>query len=573
MPNMHLMGMAPINDTGISTLTSTFLLHKNEHVHPCSQTIVAKLKACAKVKDVATGSKIHSLCVNRGLLRTNIFVGNALIHLYAKCGRLQKAQEVFDSLPSPDIISWNVLLAGYVQHDRDNNAIDCFRSMELQGVACDPFTYSCILKACGHSRDIELGKHIHMDIERKGFLQTSTLVGNALIDMYVKCCLLLHAHEVFDMLPVRNVVSWTSLIAGYLQQEQTMEALHLFEQMQSQGVSPDAVAVVCCLKACGSIAAKRKGQELHAYAKSKGFLASNLLVGTALVDMYVKCGMLAEAQEVFNYMQARNIVSWNSLIAGFAQHKSGEVALKCYERMKLECVFPDAASFTCSLKACGGVGAIEKGRELHTIMNYQGLLETSQLAGNALVDMYAKGGMLKRALRVFNELPVRNIVSWNALITGYARLGEVLEVCCIFDRMMSEGIVANPVTCLCVLSACSRSGLVDKGQTYFQAVSESSGFIPTFEHYACMVDLLGRAGQLETAFLVLKRAPSFTTLVMWLTLLGACRKWGNVELASQVFEQAVLLYEKEGALYTCMSNIYEDAGLWADAKRLELMRR
>ncbi|KAH7351838.1 hypothetical protein KP509_19G016600 [Ceratopteris richardii] len=489
--------------------------------------------------------------------------------MYAKCGTLQKAEEVFHQNGACDPVSWNTLIAGYLQHDCVDKAVGCFKQMQLQSVPPDSFTYSCILKACGIMKNLHFGSEMHIDIEKKGLLENSPFVGNALIDMYSKCGSLQHAHQVFNMLPVHNVVTWTSVIAGYLQQEKAVEALKCFEQMLSQGVSPDGATIVCCLKACGSIAAKEKGQELHQYAKEMGFLEHNILVATALVDMYMKCGMVCKALEVFISLHTHNIITWNSLIAGLAQWKCDEVALGCYDRMKLESVCPDVATLTCSLKACGDIIATKKGRQLHAVMELEGFLKASQLAGNSLVDMYAKAGMLESAERVFNELPIRNVVSWNAMITGYARLGRVQELFSTSTRMINEGITVNSVTCLSVLTGCSHNGLVDQAQTYFQIMSESFGFHPTLEHYACFIDLLGRAGQLEGAYTVLLKAPSYlTNLAMWLTLLSTCRKWGNIELGRQVFKQAVRIHRKEGALYTCMSKIYGDAGLWSDMKHM-----
>ncbi|MCO5573571.1 hypothetical protein L7F22_027343 [Adiantum nelumboides] len=183
--------------------------------------------------------------------------------------------------------------------------------------------------------------------------------------MYAKCGSLVEAREVFDVLPVRNVVTWTALIGGYSQNNQGDQALHYFEQMRHAGVAPNAVTYACTLKACGSLKRIKLGEELHREVEQEGILQSNQYVGNALVDMYAKCGMLAKARSVFAKLASRNRVSWNALIAGHVEQERGEEALSCFEQMQQQGIPPDVITYTCVLKACASIGAIDEGMKVH----------------------------------------------------------------------------------------------------------------------------------------------------------------------------------------------------------------
>eukprot|EP00250_Pteridium_aquilinum_P016296 c23034_g6_i2 orf=2-916(+) len=304
--------------------------------------------------------------------------------------------------------------------------------------------------------------------------------------MYAKCGALAKAQDAFDELLVRNLVSWNVLIAAYARHDHGEEALNYYEKMQREGFSPDAFTFASILKACGSIVATEIGQEIHAEIVRKGLLSRNPFVGSTLVNMYSKCGLLANAQSVFDELLVRDAVLWNALLVGYVEHGHGEEALKFFDRMQFEGVSATTVSFLCSLRSCGDIGATERGHELHVEIARKGLLERDLVVGNTLIDMYAKCGLPSIAQEVFDKLLVRDIVSWSSLIAGYAQTGESEEVFSIFDRLRGAGIKPDPVTFLIVLNACSRKGLFNKCETYFEAMCKDCGIFPTLEHHSCM---------------------------------------------------------------------------------------
>ena len=421
-------------------------------------------------------------------------------------------------------------------------------------------TFVALLKACAKKKDIDNGTRLHTDILKRELLKNNPYLATSLINMYAKCGVLEKAQQVLEDLPIRNVISWSALISGYVQHGQGCKALICFERMRSEGHSPDAITFMCILQACGSTGAVHKGQEIHEEIANMGFLAKHIMLGTALVDMYVKCGLLAKAKQVLEELPFRNVVTWNVIITGYAQQDQGHAALNCFEQMRNEGVSPNAVTFICVLKACGSSGDIDIGQEVHAHVCIEGFDGNIEL-GNALVCMYAKCGSLSEAWRIFNQLHVRDIVSWSALIAGHADKGESKNALDLFERMKDEKIKPDHVVFLSVLKACSHAGLIDEGQWVFNDMCNAHSQIPSVEHYTCMVDLFGRAGCFDKAMAIIEKMPLYDYRPTWSALLNACHQWGNVRLGRLAFKHAVQIDSGHIAAYVCMSNIYAACGI------------
>ena len=437
----------------------------------------------------------------------------------------------------------------------------------------DPLNVVALLKACAKQKDLSRGTQIHALIIEKGLLQSNLYVGNSLVSMYAKCGAMKQAQEVFHMLPSQDVVSWNSLISGYARRgRHAEEALEAYKRMQMDGISPDEATFICVLKACANARALKQGKEIHDDIIREGWLQKHISVGTSLVDMYAKCGALSRARDAFNELPFRDAISWNALIAGYTQHGHGEEALKCYQEMQCQGFSPTPTTYVCTLKACGNMGSMDVGCEIHAELIKEGLVKINILVGTTLVDMYAKCGALAKAQEVFDELVSRDLVAWNALLAGYAQLGQCEVVFDSLNKMIGEGSSPDGFTFTILLNTCSHSGLLEGGQMYFEYMEPYYGVIPTLEHYTCMVDLFCRAGSFEKSIAVIKDMPFYADLTVWLTLLGACKKWGNVNVGVLAFEKAVKLDEKDASAYLLMSSIYKGAGMHEHARNIETMR-
>lgn len=541
---------------------------QENHVQPSAFTFQALVKACASLDLLERGQELHTEVVKDGF-EVDPFVGSTLLNMYARCGLLAEALDLFNEMPVIDAITWTTLISGYAEQGFGKEALDCFDTMQANGIPADAGTFVCSLKGCAILRAICKGLEIHAEIVKEG-LESNLRVGSTLVDMYVKCGSLVEASEVLEGLPSRDAIAWTALISGYAEHGLAKEALEYLAMMQIEGISPDAGVLLCSLKACSIMRAIDKGKELHCTIVKLAF-EKDPVIGTGLVDMYSKTGAHTEAREVFNHLPVRGIGSWTALATGYVEYGFGDEALINFEQMQLEGVSHDDLTFSCSLKACVSIGAIDKGREMHSEIVKAGF-ETDPFIGSTLVDMYSKHGSLTEAQDIFDELPLRNVVTWSSLIAGYARRGEIENVFFLFEEMMEEGIRPEGINFLSVLGVCSHAGLVGRGQRYFESMSKDCRIIPSIEHLNIMVDLLGRAGLLEEAVAMVENMFFEPTLVTWSTLLGACRMWGNVGVGRHVFECTQYGGYQDSELFSLMSNIYLDSHMLEDAMFIEALR-
>jgi pentatricopeptide repeat protein len=346
------------------------------------------------------------------------------------------------------------------------------------------------------------------------------------------------------------------MINGYAQHGLGHEALKCFGEMQDAKIRPNAVTYAGVLKACGIVGSLDVGEGIDAEVRKQGLLQNDVVLGTALVDMYTKCNALEKAREVFDHLPNRTIASWNALIGGYVQHGQGEEALKCFKEMQDMGISPDEVTYLCTLKACGIVGFLKIGENIVVEIRKQGLLKDNIMLGTALVDMYSKCGASDIALEVFEQLPVKNVVSWSTLITLYAHLGQSHVVMALYERMKTECVVPSSVTYTLLLTSCSHSGLVKYGEKLFEEMCVQYSLTPTLEHYSCMIDLFGRAGLFDMAKALLEKVSHSDHLPLFMTILGACRAWRNVKLGRWAFEHSIKLNDKCASAYITMENIY-----------------
>ncbi|KAI5072782.1 hypothetical protein GOP47_0012888 [Adiantum capillus-veneris] len=552
--------------------TSLFRFQHQQTYKPAA--IVAALKSAAKVRDFHRGSQIHADLMGTGLLENNVFVGSSLVNMYAKCGALAKAQDVLDGLQVRNVVSWNALIAGYAQHAYAKEAFLCFERMKADGFSPNAVTFLCIVKACTSMEAIDKGQELHAEIAAEGLLEKHITLSNALIDMYAKFGMLEKAQEVFDTLPMRDVVSWNALILGYAQHGHGEEALRCFEQMRHTGYAPNAITFLSTLKACGSMGNLEKGEEIHTRITKEASVHDEVAIGTALVDMYAKCGSLVKAQELFDKLPERNLISWTALITGYAQNGDGQEAIDCFKNMQLGGYYPNAVTFKCVLKACGSIGASEEGLKLHLQIAKEGLMESDLALGTALMDMYASCGMLPEAQSVFDQFNNQDIVSWNALMTGYSQQAAHSDlVFRCFEQMQSKGFAPNAVTFVCILKASASSGAAYKGQHIHAEIAKCQLLEDAFLLTA-LVDMYANCGMLVEAQDVFDKAAVWD-VAMWNVLIAGYAQLGKDDV---VFEQLSKMLkmgiEPDEVTFTILLNSCSHTGLLDVAHfYFETMRR
>ncbi|KAH7373029.1 hypothetical protein KP509_17G033700 [Ceratopteris richardii] len=537
-----------------------FMQMQHKGPSPNSATFTGVIKACGSLKAINKGREFHDEIVRQGFLEDDIVLGNALVDMYVKCGLLLKAHRVLEELPFRDCISWNTLIAGYAQDGQGEKALDSFEQMQNEGILPDRVTFTCILKVCAMLGARERGECIHDIIYRQGMLQGDVMLGTALIDMYAKCGALMKAKKVLEELSSRDIVAWNALMVGYAQNGQGEEALKCYERMQAEGLSANAFTFSCILKACGATGDVKKGERIHHEISRRGLLANNVVVGNSLVGMYVKCNALDKAWQALQELPSKNVVTWNTYLAGLIQNDQCEQVLASFESMKCQGFVPDQVTFVCVLKACGILGAADIGKKIYDDISRQGLLVDDIILSTAVVDMFAKCGCLGKAAQALQELAFRDTVTWNALIAGYAQQGLCEKVLECLRWMQIEGISPDASTFVCVLNACSHSGLLEDGFMFFKDMSTKYGIRQNLEHFTCMIDLFGRLGHLDKAVEMIQEIPSDDSAV-WSVLLDACGKWGDVDVGRWALQQAALAEETNSATYVLLSNVHANTGL------------
>eukprot|EP00250_Pteridium_aquilinum_P020361 c24790_g5_i2 orf=226-3333(+) len=530
---------------------------QKEGVEPNVFTFSSLISACGNAGHLWQGMHLHDQFTQSGL-ELDSRLASTLIDMYAKCGNLTEAHEVFSDLSFQTLVCWNTLIAGYARNEHNLGALQAFEDMEKEGFRPNSLTLSCGLKACGNLGDIEKGKVIHDQIIMRG-IDPDEYIKSSLIDMYCKCGRLDDAHKVFDFWPSKSIVSWGALMAGYLQHDLGLPVLDLFAKMQKEGIKPNTYIYSSALKACGSMADLKEGVDVHDQFRNSG-LETCAFLGSSLIDMYAKCGNLEAAREVFEELPCRNIVCWGAMLAGYVQHGVPLSAFSLYEKMHCEGIKPDKVIYTSILEACGIMSSSGHGMVIHCQI-ISGGFSSDTVVGNFLVDMYIKCDCLDDAQYVFNALQHRNEVSWGAMVVAHAQHSNFSMTRQCLKGMVEEGFMPDEILFTDILSACRRSGQFKEGRKFFRLMREVYDIKPSIEHFGCMVNLLGEGGFLVQAEELLDILPIPPDSVAWLSCLAACRAQRNVELGLKCFTEVIRLDPGMGMAYVLMSSIYAEAGM------------
>lgn len=534
-------------------------------LEPDKITFLSVVKACTRIFALEKGEQIHAHIIKCGLDLT-LSVGNSLIDMYAKCGNLEDACLLFDRLPQQDVVSWSAMIAGYAQHGFGHEALQLFRNMQQEGIMPNLVTFICVVNACSKVAAFEQGKKVHAYLSECGF-EIDLSLGSALVHMYAKCGSLRDAGAVFNPLLLKNSVIWNALIGGYAEHGHGEEAFQLFQQMQQQGVVPDQVTFACILKACTT---EEQCKRVHSLIIDG--IELETYTGNILMDSYAKFGSLENAKFVFSRLPEKNVVTWSTLIAGFVQHGLGQEAFGLLQQMQQEGVEPNHVTFLSMLKACSNMAALDHGKAIHATIVESGVKFNANVA-SALIDMYAKCGSLDDVHILFDRLPVQDDVVWSTLIGGHAHHSDYEGASKYFKAMLQAGLKPDGITFLCLLSACSHAGMLDEGCLHFKFMSEVYGIPPNLEHYDCLVDLFSFSGRLSMAEDLLETIPYDCNVIGWKSLLSACRRHGNVPVGRRCFEKVVKCEPENASGFTLMSTTYSYTGLREEAENLEEARR
>ncbi|KAK9736020.1 hypothetical protein RND81_04G245200 [Saponaria officinalis] len=492
------------------------------------------LQKCTKSKESNLAKQIHGICIINGIDLSQMSVDSKILGVYASCGNVSYARQVFVKMPSPNVFAFNWMISVMAFHGFYQEAIGYFSLIQKVGTLPNKYTFSVVLKACVGLLDANKGREVHGMVNKMG-CESEVLVCNALIDMYCKCGYIHYGRKVFDRVRVRDVASWTSMISGYCNAGEIDNAVALFKSMKLDGLEP------------------------------------NDFTRNALITGYVQNGDHDGALELFSQMSGEglctDLVTWNALISGFGRSTQSAKALNLFSEMLVAGIKPNYVTVTGLLPVCGIIGSIKRGRELHGLI-FRLALELNIYVSGALIDMYSKCGSVKSARNVFEATNVRNVPLWNGMIGCLGRHGIFEESLRLFDEMQEQGFQPNEVTLVCVLSACSHGGLVEKGTEIFKTMKEKYQVEANREHYSCIIDLLCRAGKVEEAYELVKKMPMAPTESILGSFFNGCTIHGRKDLAEQMSKNFSRCDFQKPATFVTLSNIYAGENEWEEVQNV-----
>lgn len=536
-----------------------------EGQRPNQYTMGSILRLCSTSGLLHRGKEVHGYVI-KTQFESNDYVVTGLVDMYAKCNSILEAEYLFERvLDKKNHVMWTAMVAGYSQNGEAVKAVECYRDMVVEGIESNQFTFPSVLAACAKVQAGNFGAQVHSCIVRTGF-EANVFVQTALVDMYAKCRDLESAMMVLKNMEVDDVVSWNSMIVGCVRQGCEEEALSLFQKMHARDMKLDHFTYPSILNCFASTKDMKNAMSVHCLIVKTGFEAHKL-VNNALVDMYAKQGNLGCAFQVFNNMPNKDVVSWTSLVTGYALNDRPEEALKLFCDMRMAGIYPDHIVLASILSACAELTVVELGRQVHA--NFvKSSLRSSLSVDNSLLTMYAKCGCIEDASSVFGSMESQDVITWTALIVGYAQNGKGKDSVRLYEEMVATGIKPDFITFIGLLFACSHAGLLESGRSYFASMEKVYGIKPGPEHYACMIDLLGRSGKLVEAEKLLNQMDVEPDATVWKALLAACRVQGNLELGERAAKNLFEIEPTNAVPYIMLSNMYSAKGNWEEAAKI-----
>ncbi|KFK23944.1 hypothetical protein AALP_AAs47289U000400 [Arabis alpina] len=510
-----------------------------------------------------------------------------------------------------------------------SQAVSRLESLTEQGIRLPFEVLASLLQHCGDTKSLKQGKWIHRHLKITGFKRPNTLLSNHLIGMYMKCgkpidaCkvfdqmhfrnlyswnnmisgyvksgMLVRARVVFDSMPERDVVSWNTMVIGYAQSGNLHEALWFYRELRRSGIKYNEFSFAGILTACVKSREFQLNRQAHGQVLVAGFL-SNVVLSCSIIDAYAKCGQMDCAKRCFDEMPVKDIhiwtalisgyaklgdmqvanklfcempeknpVSWTALIAGYVRQGSGDQALDLFRKMIALRVKPEQFTFSSCLCASASIASFRHGKQIHGYM-FRTNVRPNAIVISSLIDMYSKSGSLEASERVFNLCnDKQDCVLWNTMISALAQHGLGRKALLMLDDMIKIRVHPNRTTLVVILSACSHSGLVEEGVRWFESMAIQHGIVPDQEHYACLIDLLGRAGCFKELMSKIKKMPFKPDEHIWNAILGVSRIHGNVELGKKAAEELIKLNPESSAPYILLSSIYADHGKWDSVEKL-----
>lgn len=399
---------------------SLFLFHEMgfSNIKPNEFTFSTNLKACGTLGYIQTGMQIHGWCGKIGYEWFPV-VGNSIIDMYSRCGRIVNAELMFQVMPTRSLITWNVMIAGYVLEGEADKSLVLFKNLQEQGEIPDEFTFTSTLKACSVSGALREGTQIHAFLIGSGFpYKAHKIISGALIDLYVNCGHVLQAHKVFNQVEHKSVISWTMLIIGYAQEGKLSVGMDLFRELRQSSTPVDGFVLSSVIGIVADFALLELGKQMHSFSMKIPF-GEDISVANSIADMYLKCGLVEDAERHFSEMPMKNVVSWTVMIVGYGKYGLGNEAICLFKKMQSSNVEPDGVAYLALLSACSHSGLVDEGQEYFTRLLNNNQIRPRVEHYGCMVDILGRAGRLEEAKDLIERMPLNpNIGIWQTLLSA-----------------------------------------------------------------------------------------------------------------------------------------------------------
>ncbi|KAL5199575.1 hypothetical protein ABZP36_020778 [Zizania latifolia] len=497
---------------------------QNEGVVPDALTVINMIWACRHTKDLQVAKSIHAYAV-RKRFQLNECVMNSLLAMYADCGELSTSYKLFQKMEVPMLISWNTIISGFSENGDTVACLRLFCQMRLAGLQFDLVTLISLISSLSAAEDTKIGESVHSLAVKSG-CSLDVPVANALITMYTNCGIIQAGERLFDSLSSRNAISYNALMTGYRKNNLSGKILPLFHEMIRNDEKPNIVTLLNLLPICQN---QLQGKTAHSYAIRNLFKLETSLFAS-VICMYTRFSNIEYCHKVFNLVGQRNIIEWNSILSACVHCKQAVAAFDYFRQMQFLDVKNDEVTIVAIISAISQLGKTDLAECVmaHTL---QKGFDGSTIVFNALIDMHSRCGNISFARKLFDSLMERDSISWSTMINAYSMHGDGGSALDLFLTMVASGVKPNDITFVSILSACSHSGFLEQGRALFVSLHTDHGITPKMEHYACMVDLLGRTGHLDEAYDIVTTMPLRPSESLLVSLLGACQKGIAVPLS------------------------------------------
>ncbi|XVF52419.1 hypothetical protein PTKIN_Ptkin05aG0016500 [Pterospermum kingtungense] len=499
-------------------------------------------------------NQIHTQLLISGLLQHPPVASRVIRKICNSLNSVSHAVSVFDCIKEPDTFVCNVILQGFLNFNDPFSALSFYyEKMMGKFVEHNEYTFPLLGKICAEIRSLKEGEKLHARVLKIGFM-SDLFVKNSLIRLYSVCGQIGSAREVFDGGFVLDLVSWNSMIDGYVKNGQVSVARELFDEMPER----DTFSWNSIIAGYVGVGKMEVARELFEKMPFRDVVSWN-----CMIDGYARTENVSEARKLFDRMPVRNIVSWNTMLALYVRCKKYVTqALMLFDKiMETGEVRPNSASLVSILTACANLGRLDKGLWVHSLIE-NNRIKCDVLLSTSLLTMYAKCGAMDLARDVFDNMPDKNVVSWNSMIMGYGMQGHVEKALEMFMDMEKRGQMPNASTFVGCLSVCKHAGKVLEGWWCFDIMCRVYRIEPKVEHFGCMFDLLSRVGLMEHSDGLKSKMPVEEGPALWRALLSACKTLSNLELGEIVAKRLIDLELMDFGPYVLLSYIYSLKGKW-----------